>query len=124
MLKHSHSYVAQNPVSGFQQRADPLKWPYRLPFPVAVIHEKGLAAGAMPGFHIAPTVAHHEAGAEVDIPRLRGREQQPGLRLAALAARVVVVRAHAYVVELQKAAQSGVDLAHFSRVRGTARDIG
>ena len=65
-----------------------------------------LAARAVSGFDVAPAIAHDVARCEIDIPDARGFEQQAGLRLAAGAARGVVVRADADVVQLQIALQA------------------
>src|SRR5215469_2928989 len=105
MLEHSHSDSSQNPVRGFEQGPNPRERTIRLPLAVAVVQKNRLTTGALAGLDIAPAIPDHEARPEVDIPGLGGFEQQAWLRLAAIAARVIIVRTDTHIVELQEAAQ-------------------
>src|SRR5690349_2052793 len=81
-------------------------------FPVPMVDEYRLAAGALAALHVAPPIPDDDARLERDLPVARGRENQPRFGLATGAAVRVVVRADANVIELELAAKSlvhGVD---------------
>src|ERR1700733_1768125 len=115
---------SENPLRRFAQRADTHEGTVRTLFGVTVIDENRAATGAMAGFDIAPTVADDEARLEIDIPDARGLEQQPRLRLAAGAARRIVVRADADAVQLQKLLQAPVHLGDLFGRNQPACNIG
>src|SRR5260370_6437034 len=101
MAQDSHSSFLNDPVGRFTQGTHAQVRRIRTALAVAVIHEEGLATRALSCFHVAPAVAHDVAFAKIDTPTARRFEQQTGPGLAAGAMRVVVVRAHADVVQLQ-----------------------
>src|SRR5260370_36901925 len=122
MTQDSHLSFLNDPGSRLAQRANAQVGRIRTALAVAVIHEEGLATGALSCFHIAPAVAHDVAFTEIDTPSAGRVDQQTGPGLAAGAMRVVVMRAHPDVVQLQIALQQSIDFGHLLGQHGTTRD--
>src|SRR5262249_40884393 len=70
-----------------------LWWTSGLSLTITIVDEHGAASGTMAGIDIAPTVANHEAHAQVDAAARGGVQQHAGQRIAAGAVVVVVVEA-------------------------------
>src|ERR1700691_5770844 len=99
---------AQNPLRGVAERTDAYEGAIRTLLGIAVVDENRAATCAMAGFDVAPAVANNETRLQIDVPDPRRFEQEPGLRLAAGAARGVVVRTDTHVIQAQKTLQTPV----------------
>src|SRR5580658_5534556 len=87
-----HAGGPQDPFGRLAQRVDAQEGPFRLPRAIAVIDENGLTSGGVAGLDIAPAGTHHEARRKMNVPGLRGLEQQAWFWLATLATVKIVVR--------------------------------
>src|SRR5580693_8877759 len=109
-----------NPGGGFAQRADFEIGAIGPALTIPMVDEDGPAAGAVTGLHVAPAIADDVAGRQVNIPIARGIQQQARARLAASAARGIVVRTNADVVQIQVTLQAAVDFSHLRGAGGAS----
>src|SRR6266478_4258256 len=123
MAQYSHSSFLNDPVSRFTQGTNAQVRRIRTALAVAVIHEEGLATRALSCFHVAPAVAHDVASTKIDTPGAGCFEQETGPGFAAGAMRIVVMRAHADVVQLQIPLQQPVDFGYLFGQHRTSRDV-
>src|SRR5690348_4901280 len=123
IAEHGSLRGPQNPVRGLAQRPDLYVRPIGAPFAIAIIDKHRLASGSLPGFDVAPAIAHDEARLQIDVPAARRFEQEAGTRLAAGAAVGIVVRANLDVVELQELPQLSMNRVHLLARNSPASDI-
>src|ERR1700722_15182390 len=114
---------SENPLRSFAQRTDPYEGTIRALLGVAIVHEHRAATGAMAGFDVAPAVTHDEARFQIDIPDTSRLQQQPRLRLAAGAARRVIMRTDSDAIQPQKLLQALVHLRDLFGRNQPARNV-
>jgi hypothetical protein len=114
----------EDEVDRLRQRRDDVVGRRRSLLLVAVVDEDGPRAGGASRFDVAPPVADHHAGAEVDVPALRGVHEHAGSGLAARAAVGVVVRADHDLGDRQPVRHDRVHGVDLRPGAGAARDVG
>jgi len=77
-----------------------------------------------PGLDVAPAVAHHEAGAEIDAVLAGTLEEQSRSGFAAIAAIAVLMATHQQVVQRQSGAHRGIDVVQRLTAEQPSRDFG
>src|SRR5688572_30762508 len=97
---------------------------FRGAFVVPALYQNRPASGRTPRFDIAPPVANHHRGAEIDIPVARGVSEHARLRFAAGAGVGVGVIADADVIDRERCAQVGVDRFHRRLRLPAGADVG
>lgn len=96
----------------------------RLVFVISVIDKKTSAAGALSRRNVAPAVANHIAGGQIDIKFASGIEQQARLRFATGAPISVDMRAHLDRIERKFCHQPVVHLRKHHRGLLAGRQVG
>src|SRR5436190_21961553 len=77
-------------LGGFEQALDAVMRRSAQRFVVLVVDQNGRASGGVAAVDVAPAVAHHETGGQVDAQLVRGPNEQARARLAKLRGRLFV----------------------------------
>lgn len=93
-------------------------------FGVTVVDENGLAAGGVAAIDVAPAIADHEAGSEVDVAFGGGAEEHAGRGLAEVGGGVAGVPGDFDAVERKFAEQESVHGFDGFAGLGAAADVG
>ena len=88
-----------------------------------MIEKDRRAASLFAGLNVAPTIAHHDARAEVHAVSTCSVQDHSGLRFSACAPIVVVVIADPEIIDRQSGGQPGVDGLHAGPGLGATRNI-
>src|SRR5579883_151493 len=115
----------QNPIDRGREGADDdIRSRVGTALPITEIEKYSTASGLRAGVNVAPAVADHEAGGEIDIEIARRGLEHPRFRLAALAGIGAVMIADVDRVERHGSSQDGMNLFEGFAALSPAGEIG